>query len=279
MFSTVQGKQVEVTTSDIAEALKCNDEHPLEGAQLTEQPKAFYVSEIIEDMCTRQYADDKRNVGSRSKLPPQLWLVDSILYRNVCPLGHKSQRHDQFLQALYNFHKGHWYSISSIIWSQIYKFWDWALARQATTTKSWGLPFPFLLTHILKKKGIKGTLEDGPVTEHLFFGKNQWNHSQSHMPRGVRVQIPADEGGDAREHMDEDAPAPPPPQGGRNDSVAISRTEYEFLSGAYQGMDRLEQRFANMETQSATQTTLLKAILKQLPLVVKASSSGPHEEQ
>ena len=34
-----------------AEALKCNDEHPPEGAQLTEQPEAFYVSEIIEDMC------------------------------------------------------------------------------------------------------------------------------------------------------------------------------------------------------------------------------------
>ena len=35
LFSTVQGKQVEVTTSDIADALKCNDEHLLEDAQLT----------------------------------------------------------------------------------------------------------------------------------------------------------------------------------------------------------------------------------------------------
>jgi hypothetical protein len=29
------------------------------------------------------------------------------------------------------------------------------------TTNSWGLLFPFLFTHILKKKGIKGTAEDG----------------------------------------------------------------------------------------------------------------------
>jgi hypothetical protein len=79
LFSTVQGKQVEVTTSDIADALKCNDEHPPEDAQLSEQPKSFYTFEIIEDMCAGQYADDKRNAGSRSKLPPQLWLVDSIL--------------------------------------------------------------------------------------------------------------------------------------------------------------------------------------------------------
>ena len=97
LFSTVQEKQVEVTTSDIAAALHCNDEHPPANAQLDEQSESFYVSKIIDDMCAEQYADDKRNAGSRSKLPPQLWLVDSIMYRNVCPLGHKTQRHDQFL--------------------------------------------------------------------------------------------------------------------------------------------------------------------------------------
>ena len=102
----VQGKQVELTTSDIADALKCSDEHPPEDAQLNEQPESFYTSEIIEDMCAGQYADDKKNADSWSKLPPQLWLVDFILQQNVCPLGHKMQRRDQFLQALYAFHKG-----------------------------------------------------------------------------------------------------------------------------------------------------------------------------
>jgi hypothetical protein len=90
LFSTVQGKQVEMTTADIAAAFKCNDEHPPVDAQMDEQPESFYISEIIEDMCVGQYADDKNNMGSRSKLPPQLWLVDSILQRIVCPLGHKS---------------------------------------------------------------------------------------------------------------------------------------------------------------------------------------------
>jgi hypothetical protein len=80
------------------------------------------------------------------------------------------------------------------------------------------------------------------------------------MPRGVRVQIPADEGGEDAEHMDEDALAPQ--QGGTADSVVISCIEYEFLSGAHQRMDRLEERFANMEAQSATQTKILKAILE-----------------
>jgi hypothetical protein len=79
LFSTVQGKQVVVTTSDIVAALHCNDEQPPTDAQLDDQPESFYVSEIIDNMCAGQYADDKRNAGSQSKLPPQLWLVDSIL--------------------------------------------------------------------------------------------------------------------------------------------------------------------------------------------------------
>ena len=101
------------------------------------------------------------------------------------------------------------------------------------------------------------------------------------MPRGVRVQIPADEVEEAIEHMDEDAPAPvpAPPRGWRNDSVVISLTEYEFLSAAHQHMDRLEQRFANMETQSAAQTDILRAILERLPPAAGASSSVPPGEQ
>jgi glutamate racemase len=90
------------------------------------------------------------------------------------------------------------------------------------------------------------------------------------------VQIPADEGGEGVEHMEKDALAPQ--QGGRADSMVISCTEYEFLSGAHQRMDRLEECFANMEKQPATQTEILKAILEQLP-AVGASFAVPHGEQ
>jgi hypothetical protein len=97
----------------------------------------------------------------------------------------------------------------------------------------------------MKKKGIKGTLEDGPVTEHPFFGRNQWNHNQSHMPSGLREQIPAEESVEETDNMEEDAPAPQ--QGGRRRSVVISQTKYDFLRGANQRLERMEQFFANME--------------------------------
>jgi hypothetical protein len=57
--------------------------------------------------------------------------------------------------------------------------------RGAEHTKTWGLPFPFLITHILRKKGIKGSPTDKPITKSPYFGRIQWNHSLSHMPRAT----------------------------------------------------------------------------------------------
>jgi hypothetical protein len=97
------------------------------------------------------------------------------------------------------------------------------------------------------------------------------------MPREVRVEIPTEEGGEEAEHMEEDAPAPQ--QGGRADTVVISRTEYELLNGAHQRLDKLEQCFTTIEAHSATHTTLLRAILDRLSPAVEASPSIPPEEQ
>jgi hypothetical protein len=104
------------------------------------------------------------------KIPQNLLFIDMVLYRNVCPLGHKTQRRDLFLNALYSFHRGFWCSILEIIWHQIQKFCEGVHHRGAEHTKTWGLPFPFLITHILRKMGIRGTLVDGPITKSPYFG-------------------------------------------------------------------------------------------------------------
>jgi hypothetical protein len=134
-------------------------------------------------MCEGQYADSHRNAASKTKIPQNLLFIDMVLYRNVCPLGHKTQRRDLFLSALYSFYRGFWCSIPEIIWRQIQKFCEGVHHRGAEHTKTWGLPFPFLITHILRKKGIKGTPVDGPITESPYFGHIQWRQSLSHMPR------------------------------------------------------------------------------------------------
>jgi hypothetical protein len=57
--------------------------------------------------------------------------------------------------------------------------------RAAEHTNTWGLPFPFLITHVLRKKWIKGNAIDGPITKSPYFGCIQWNQSLSHMPRAT----------------------------------------------------------------------------------------------
>ena len=87
------------------------------------------------------------------------------------------------------------------------------------------------------------------------------------------MQIPTVERVEDAKHMEEDAPAPQ--QGWRKGSIVISHIEYEFLCGANQHMDRLEQRFDSMEKLFDTQDMVLKVILERLPPTAGASSSVP----
>jgi hypothetical protein len=172
-----------VTIADVAAVLKCNHEPPESDVPWLECPSMLTLEDIISDMCEGQYADSCCNAASKMKIPQNLLFINMVLYRNVCPLGHKTQRWDIFLNALYSFYRGFWCSIPEIIWRQIQKFCEGVHHRGAEHTKTWGLPFPFLITHILRKKGIKGSPTDRPITESPYFGCIQWPQSLSHMSR------------------------------------------------------------------------------------------------
>jgi hypothetical protein len=111
-----------VTIRDIATVLKCSHEPPESDIPWLECPSMLTLEDVVSDMCEGQYADDCRNVASKTKIPRNLLFIDMVLYRNMCPLGHKTQRRDLFLSALYLFHRGFWCSIPEIIWHQIQKF-------------------------------------------------------------------------------------------------------------------------------------------------------------
>jgi hypothetical protein len=50
------------------------------------------LEEIVFDMCEGQYADNHHNVASETKIPRNLLFSDMMLYRNMCPLGHKTTK-------------------------------------------------------------------------------------------------------------------------------------------------------------------------------------------
>jgi hypothetical protein len=172
-----------VTIGDIAAVLKCSHEPPESDIPWIECPSMLTLEDIVSDMCEGQYPDDRRNAASKMKIPWNLLFIDMVLYQNVCPLGHKTQRRDLFLSALYSFHRRFWCSIPEIIWRQIQKFCEGVHHQGAEHTKTWGLPFPFLIMHIMRKIGIRGTSTDGLITESPYFGPIQWCQSLSHMPR------------------------------------------------------------------------------------------------
>jgi hypothetical protein len=90
LSSSIDDRDIEVTVADIVAALKCNVECPEAKEQWITYPSMLNTEEIVEDMCEGHCADQYQNATSKVKLPSQLWLVDFVLQRNVCPLGHKT---------------------------------------------------------------------------------------------------------------------------------------------------------------------------------------------
>jgi hypothetical protein len=108
LISSIDRKEVEVTIADVAAVLKCSHEPPESDIPWLECPSMLTLEDIVSDMCEEQYADKHRNAANKAKIPQNLLFIDMVQYRNVCPLGHKTQRRDMFLSAFYVFHKDFW---------------------------------------------------------------------------------------------------------------------------------------------------------------------------
>ena len=90
LVSSIDDRDIEVTIADIATALKCSHEPPDSDIPWIDCPSMLTIKDIVSDMCEGQYADSHCNATSKANIPPKLWFVDVVLYRNVCPLGHKT---------------------------------------------------------------------------------------------------------------------------------------------------------------------------------------------
>jgi hypothetical protein len=73
----------------------------------------------------------------------------------------------------------------------------------------------------LRKKGIKGTPEDRPITESPYFGYIQWNQSLSHMPRAAPAPKPKPE------PMDISEIAAEPERAAEQEEQSEAEEEYE----------------------------------------------------
>jgi hypothetical protein len=115
LVSSTDGREMEVAIADVAVILKYNPQPPDSDVPWLECPPMLTLEDIVPNMCEGQYADSHRNATNKTKIPRNLLFIDMVLYKNVCPLGHKTQKRDMFLSALYAFHRGFWCSIPEII--------------------------------------------------------------------------------------------------------------------------------------------------------------------
>jgi hypothetical protein len=90
LFSSIDGREVEVTIADVAAVLKCSHK-PLESdVPWLECPPMLTLEDIVSDMREGQYANSHRNAANKTKIPQNLLFIDMVLYRNMCSLGHKT---------------------------------------------------------------------------------------------------------------------------------------------------------------------------------------------
>ena len=151
----------------------------------------------------------------------------------------------------------------------------------------------FLITFMLRKKGIKGTATDEPIFYHPHFERIQWNQSYSHMPRGHRARA-----ADEPEMMDIEEPAAQPEPSAQpeaavepdtandeeegeeyEETITISASDLVALQDTLDDMwfkiDNIEKdaRQAQLEVEERfeAQQSLLRAILDRLPPTAGAS--------
>jgi hypothetical protein len=162
LSSTILGQQVYVSVEDITNVFNCPSDEP--SNQFGEYPLHCNLHFTIRDQFGGVYGDDRRTCAKRAHLPYHLLLVDSVLKKNVCPLGHKTQRIGDVLAALYAFHKKYWVNIPQLIWKQMHKYWEDMVEIRLSSASQRPLPFACLITKLIIDNGI-------PVPERALLGR------------------------------------------------------------------------------------------------------------
>jgi hypothetical protein len=90
LVSSIDDRDVEVTIADVTTVLKCSHKPPESDVPWIDYPSLLTLKDIVSEMCEGQYADKHRNAANKAKILQNLWFIDMVLYRNMCPLGHKT---------------------------------------------------------------------------------------------------------------------------------------------------------------------------------------------
>ena len=90
----------------------------------------------------------------RRQLPPQMLLVDHLLWTTLFPLQHYVQHRGAILEALYWISKGFWFSPSELVMTTLLHFEDKVHRKCLARVESIPLLMPRLLSQVLEHLGF-----------------------------------------------------------------------------------------------------------------------------
>ena len=90
----------------------------------------------------------------RRQLPPQMLLIDHLLWTSLFPLQHYVQRRGAILEALYRISEGFWFSPSELVMTASLHFQDKVHHKGLARVESLPLLMPRLLSQVLEHLGF-----------------------------------------------------------------------------------------------------------------------------
>ena len=91
----------------------------------------------------------------RRQLPPQMLLIDHLLWTSLFPLQHYVQRRGAILEALYRILEGFWFSPSELVMTALLHFEDKVHRKGLARAESIPLLMPRLLCQVLEHLGFQ----------------------------------------------------------------------------------------------------------------------------
>jgi hypothetical protein len=175
LFSSIDGREVEVTIADVMAVLKCSHEPPESDVPWFECPPCS-PSRTLFPTCVRGNMQTVTEMQLAKRRFLGIFFSFIWCCTVTCVLW--DTRHRGGTCSSLPFMRST--EVSGVPFRNSK---EGVHHRAAEHMKTRGLPFPFLITHVLRKKGIKGNTTDRPITESPYFGRIQWNQSLSHMLR------------------------------------------------------------------------------------------------
>ena len=90
----------------------------------------------------------------RRQLPPQMLLIDHLLWTSLFPLQHYVQRRGAILEVLYRISEGFWFSLSELVMTALLHFEDKVHRKGLARAESIPLLMPRLLCQVLEHFGF-----------------------------------------------------------------------------------------------------------------------------